>query len=561
MWPFRRKQTRRIEAVRNRTEPRHRLYELRASGLLTAMVIGLAFVAAATGVLLIGGRGTTHQLGEQLNQPLIARVSFDVADPDRPDRLVHVNKGDPIANVGTIEETEMAAIHAESEEFIRTGGAGGLALHVAGLACIVLLITAGLGIYTSRYSRKIIRQPSNTIAFAALLLLAVLTARVAMLIAWQVEVQMFAAATAVVLVAMVLSILYGQRFALGTSWFTAILIVLACRQDYLFLLVLMAGAAAVSMTLSEIRTRSKLLFVGAITAAVMAVAAIGTDCIDGGLVATIAWRMISVASAGIAAALIMQGALPLIERIFGVATAMTLLEQSDVSRPLLRRLATEAPGTFNHSLLLGSMAEAAADAIGANGLLARVGAYYHDIGKINKPSYFVENQEGSLSRHAKLSPAMSLLIILGHVKDGLEMAHEYGLAKVIWPFIAEHHGTTLVEYFYHAATQKAADQEPPPEAQFRYPGPKPQSKETAILMLCDSVEGATRALEEPTPGRIEDLVHQIARKKLHDGQLDECTLTLRELHIVEQSLIKSLWGFYHGRIAYPSSPERETRTA
>ena len=207
-------------------------------------------------------------------------------------------------------------------------------------------------------------------------------------------------------------------------------------------------------------------------------------------------RAFFAAGGGLAAGLIMQGLLPAIERIFGIATAMTLLEYSDVSRPLLRRLATEAPGTFNHSLLLGAMAEAAADAIRANGLLARVGAYYHDIGKINKPPYFVENQEGSFSRHAKLSPAMSLLIILGHVKDGLEMARDYGVPQVIWPFIIEHHGTTLVEYFYHAAAQKAVDQEPPPE------GAVPLSRAQAAVQgdrHTHAVRRGSRVRREPWP--------------------------------------------------------------
>jgi hypothetical protein len=252
------------------------------------------------------------------------------------------------------------------------------------------------------------------------------------------------------------------------------------------------------------------------------------------------------------------GVLPFIERSFKVTTSMTLLELCDVNQPLLRRLAQVAPGTYNHSLTLASMAEAAAEAIGANGLACRVGAYYHDIGKINKPRYFIENQGGGPNKHDKLSPAMSLLIIVGHVKDGVEMAREFGLPRVIQHFIESHHGTTLVEYFYHAARQRQGDDDQPSEMEFRYPGPKPQTREAAILLLCDSVEAAMRSMAEPTAGRIEQFVHQMAMKRLMDGQFDRCNLTLEELHRIEQAITKTLCGIYHGRIAYPSASKSES---
>jgi hypothetical protein len=245
---------------------------------------------------------------------------------------------------------------------------------------------------------------------------------------------------------------------------------------------------------------------------------------------------------------------------------MTLLDYSDANQPLLRRLAMDAPGTFSHSLLIGSIAEAAAEAIGCNGLLCRVGAYYHDIGKTNKPKYFVENEMGSASRHKELSPAMSQLIIVGHVKDGIELAREYGLPTILRQFIETHHGTTLVEPFYNEAKKKyeapligpSAQRpiEPPPsESEFRYPGPKPRTKESAIVMLSDTVEGAVRSLSEVTPGKIEAVVHNMAMKRLQDGQFDECDLSLRELSQIEASMSKTLAAHYHGRIAYPTAPD------
>ncbi|MBL7154105.1 MAG: HDIG domain-containing protein [Phycisphaerae bacterium] len=221
----------------------------------------------------------------------------------------------------------------------------------------------------------------------------------------------------------------------------------------------------------------------------------------------------------------------------------------------------EAPGTFSHSLMIGSIAEAAAEAVNRNGLLCRVGAYYHDIGKLNKPGYFVENEMGSASRHKELSPAMSQLVIVGHVKDGIEMAKEYALPNVLRQFIETHHGTTLIEHFYNQAKKqkaknaKAKAPDEPAESEFRYPGPKPRTKEAAIVMLADTVEGAVRSLSEITPVKIETVVHNMAMKRLQDGQFDECELSLRELSQIETSISKTLAAHYHSRIAYPQPPD------
>jgi putative nucleotidyltransferase with HDIG domain len=240
---------------------------------------------------------------------------------------------------------------------------------------------------------------------------------------------------------------------------------------------------------------------------------------------------------------------------------MTLLAYSDANQKLLKRLAMEAPGTFSHSLLIGSIAEAAAEAIGRNGLLCRVGAYYHDIGKLNKPGYFAENEMGSTSRHKELSPALSQLVIVGHVKDGVELARECALPAVLHQFIETHHGTTLIEHFYHVAkeqTAKNGKSKPggvPAESEFRYPGPKPRTKEAAIVMLADTVEGAVRSLPEITPTKIEAVVHNMAMKRLQDGQFDECEISLQELSRIEFSIAKTLAAHYHSRIAYPHRPD------
>ena len=240
--------------------------------------------------------------------------------------------------------------------------------------------------------------------------------------------------------------------------------------------------------------------------------------------------------------------------MFDITTGMTLAELRDPKQPLLRQLQQKAPGTYNHSLQVANIAEAAAEAIGANGLLVYVGALYHDIGKMNKPEYFVENQTDGYNKHDKLTPPMSLLVIVGHVKDGVELAREYSLPRQLQHFIESHHGTTLVEYFYHAAVTKASEDEKASvkEVEFRYSGPKPQTREAAILMLADAVESATRAMTEPNPARIEALVRELSAKRLGDGQFNQCDLTFRELGLIEESVITRVCAIHHARISYPS---------
>ncbi len=248
------------------------------------------------------------------------------------------------------------------------------------------------------------------------------------------------------------------------------------------------------------------------------------------------------------------GLLPIFESIFDVTTDITLLELSDLNRPLLKRLALEAPGTYHHSIIVANLAEAAAKAIGANVLLARVGAYYHDIGKIEKPEYFVENQTGTKNKHEKLVPSMSALILESHVKEGAEMAAEANLPESVIDFIQEHHGTTLMSYFYNKALEQGATQELMDE--YRYPGPKPRSKETAIVMLADAVEAASRTLDDPKPSRIKSLIKKIIDSKLEAGELADSNLTFRELSAIQQSFLPVLISVFHPRVEYPELIEK-----
>ncbi len=424
---------------------------------------------------------------------------------------------------------------------------------------VVLLISLTLALHISQYQKRLIKNRIRTIGLLILIISMLICAKASVLLTGKLY---WATATAVA-AAQILTIAYNQRFAMTMSLFYCVLASFAVGRtaDLTVLLTMLAGALPYCFLLKEIRTRMRLLEVSLVAATSVFIMSASMIYLSSSQWGT---SLLTSASSNAAVTLlvgvIIQGLLPIIERVFRIATSMTLLDYSDANQPLLKRLAMEAPGTYSHSLLIGSIAEAAAEAIGRNGLLCRVGAYYHDIGKINKPGYFVENQLGSISWHKELSPAMSQLIIAGHIKDGMELAREYGLPAVLRQFVETHHGTTLVEYFYNEALKQhelkdSPDVATPSEGEFRYPGPKPRTKEAAIVMLADAIEGAARTLQEATPTKIEAVVHNMAMKRLLDGQFDECDLSLRELSLIEASMSKILAAHHHGRIAYPTPPD------
>lgn len=258
---------------------------------------------------------------------------------------------------------------------------------------------------------------------------------------------------------------------------------------------------------------------------------------------------------GVTSGILVTGLAPVIEMMFGYTTDIKLLELANLDRPILRKLMLEAPGTYHHSVVVGSLVEAAAAAIGANPLLAKASGYYHDVGKIKKPLYFIENQLRGENKHDKLAPSMSSLILIAHVKDGVEIAKNGRLGRGIIDIIQQHHGTSLITYFYEKARQQKGADSVKME-HFRYPGPKPQTKEAGLVLLADAVEAASRALENPTPARIQGLVQKIINKIFLDGQLDECELTLKDLHEIARSFNKILTGIHHHRIEYPEADTR-----
>jgi putative nucleotidyltransferase with HDIG domain len=261
---------------------------------------------------------------------------------------------------------------------------------------------------------------------------------------------------------------------------------------------------------------------------------------------------------GVISGIIVAGITPLFEAFFDYSTDIKLLELANLNQPIFQKMIMEAPGTYHHSIIVASLVEAAAEAIGANPLLARVSAYYHDVGKTKKPQYFIENQRNGENRHDRLSPKMSGLIITSHVKDGCEIAAKAKLGKQITNIIREHHGTSLVSYFYEKAKRdKDASIRSLPENDFRYAGPKPQSKEAGLVLLADVVEASSRALSAPTPARIKNLVRERIEKVFMDGQLDECEITLRDLNKIAEHFTRILNGIFHQRIDYPDPVIRE----
>ncbi len=419
-------------------------------------------------------------------------------------------------------------------------------------------IFAILGMYTAIFTLCgfyiHVREPraiTDLSSFVCLLTLFVIT----IILAWFVSQYLWGTEVIpLLLLGMTVAIAYQQEMALLLAASVNLVITMSIGLDLQQSLVLMATVTGAILVLRQVRSRGKLLSVGMVSAVVALLTTVGVGTLFGQPSVEL-WKCgLMLALWALIAGTLMTALLPVVERVFGVQTDLSLIELGDPSHQLLQELIRRAPGTYNHSITVASLAEAAAESIGARGLLVRVGAYFHDIGKMLKPGYFIENQVQGQNRHDTLVPAMSTLVIIAHVKDGADLARQNKLPEQIIDFIQQHHGTTLVEYFYRQANEKRSenpDSAEIDESSFRYPGPKPQSKEAGVLMLADAVESACRALKEPTPSRIENIVEQIARKRLLDGQFDESGLTLEEVRKVGESLVKSLTAVYHGRVKYP----------
>jgi putative nucleotidyltransferase with HDIG domain len=471
-----------------------------------------------------------------------------------PEHFDTYNRGEVLVEQDqTIGEEQLILLRLEHDAGMSQFGFADRFRRALGIFALVAALYFLAGSYVIRHEQRIARDLQKVAVICGLVIAALAVTRILSAQAWNAEI------VPVAVVSMIVAIAYNPSFAMMVTFGLTLLTCIALGAEIPYFLVLMGGTAAAVLSLSDVRTRTKLIKVGAIASLAYFLLTWATGLWQDQPTEIVRDDSLWRAGWGLMAGFFLGGSLPFIENALGIVTGISLLELGDNTHPLLQELVRRAPGTHNHSITVGAIAESAAERVGADALLVRIGAYFHDIGKMLKPHYFVENQIGPTNRHAKLAPAMSTLIIIGHVKDGVDLGRQHHLPEPIIDLIEQHHGTTLVEYFFHEASRRSGnspDAGPVPESSYRYPGPKPQTREAAILMVSDAVESASRALSDPTSARLEGLVSDLIDKRLRDGQFDECGLTLCEIAEIRESLIKSLIGIYHGRIKYP-----EHRTA
>jgi len=447
--------------------------------------------------------------------------------------------------VGQAEFEKMRALHEAMQARTRGQRAFG---RIAGSIAYNALVLAIFGIAIVLFRPQLYSAFRSLALFAAVFLVVLIVSAVAA--QWQ---PVHPELVPVALAAIILSVLFDSRISMIAAMILAVLVggQSVYRGTNALFINLVGGAAAALSVRVILRREQSYQYVITIGIAYLGAAlAIGL---------TLGWnsnQIIGSAGLGVGNAIVSvvfaMFLVPLAERFTGITTYLTLIEYSDLNRPLLRRLSLEAPGTYAHTIAMANLVEAASTAIGANGLLARVGTYYHDIGKLTKPQYFVENQAGGRNPHDKLKPGTSAAIIRNHVREGMDLAAEYHVPTAIAAFIPEHHGTAPIAYFLEKAREYDAGSLPN-AADFAYPGPIPQSAETAVCMLADGIEAAVRVLAEPTPSRIRDVIEHMVRQRMEQGQLRDAPLTLRQIEIIKEQFARVLSGMYHSRIDYPAS--------
>ena len=446
-----------------------------------------------------------------------------------PEGQVVVREGDPI----TAEHIRILEALGMTQRHVQYSKIGGYTL------LVVMLMALTLG-YLRQQRPEIYRDPKSLVLLA---LIVVFTAAVSRFL---VALNHYLAPVAIA--SILTTVLLEARLAMMITGYMAIYVGVLTADLPAACLGLITGASGI-LSLARADHRSHLIQATAVVTLTSTTGALIFSLIAGkewqGTLNDLAFGGLN----GLISAALAIGVMPCLEYLFGITTHFRLLDISNPGEPLLQRLLKEAPGTYQHSIMVANLAEAAAQSIGANALKCKVGAYYHDIGKMKRPRFFVENQMGAENPHDRLAPTLSTMIIHSHVKDGIEMARQYKVPDVIIDFIAEHHGTSLVSYFYHQACNRTG--EGVYAEDFRYPGPKPQTRETGIVMLCDGIEAAARTMSNPTPEKITELVNKIVKHCLEDGQLDECDLSLKDIQLIRESLIRSLQGIYHTRIEYP----------
>ena len=447
-------------------------------------------------------------------------------------------------------------------------------IDLMGMAGVTVLIGAGVALfwtYVSKYQRKNLDTGRRQLLYAGLVITLLLAARLAEEFDVGTDIRMLLLPAP--LIAMILTIVYDQRFALDHL---ILLFLVIALQNILgteslvlegpaiaFIGTSFVGALVAVLLTRNLRNRIRLLKVGFVSGVVMALSMFAFELIhlwNGSkevfTLETLSWAGLFVAH-GVVTGILVTSLIPIFELVFGIVTEIRLLELEDGNHPLLKTMLERSPGTYMHTQNVARLAVAGVEAFGGNTLVTRVGTLFHDLGKMVRPEYFTENEQQSKLYHDRLTPQMSAMIIISHVKEGVEIARQHKLPRILEDFITGHHGTSSVKYFYHKAKMEATKGERIDESQFRYPGPKPQTREAAIVAIADQAEAAGRAKLQgaQTPATIQKFVHECVMSKLNDGQFDECDLTLQELKLAEDAIIKTMASMYHHRVKYPDDPD------
>lgn len=433
---------------------------------------------------------------------------------------------------------------------------------VVGVFLLTVLLTVVVLFYLFQQNREIYDHPGHIylLGIIVIVVLAVGKAIIAINVnQWPEFGAQFGYMVPLAAAGMLIAILLDSRLAVLVVAIMGFMLAIMTDNQLRFGLVGLIGGITGVYSVSKLSQRGDLVRAGFYTSGANVVAIFVVGLVTGTPLGLLISTSLALGiTSGILSSILTNGSLPFLEHTFQITSPVRLLELSHPNNVLLKRLLTEAPGTYHHSIIVGNLAESAADAVGGESLLVRVGAYYHDIGKIKRPYFFIENQMTSDNPHDKIAPSLSTLILTSHVKDGVELAREHRLPQGIIDIIEQHHGSGLVSYFYHKALESDRT-ETVTEEEFRYEGPKPQTKEAALVMLADSVEAAVRSLQNRTAGRVEGLVRKIIKDKLNDGQLDECDLTLKDLDIIATAFVRVLTGIFHSRIEYPDMAQEIER--
>lgn len=447
-----------------------------------------------------------------------------------------VNEGEPITQKQINILTELGLIGEDiSKDYIYT--------YII-LFFYVLFVLILQYIYMKNENNKILNNTKLVFLILLLNLLSLIIARVFTLV----SVFLIPIACTPIL----MTVFLGSKISIIINSFNLLFIGIIIGFEPQIILVAIVANIISSLTLKKVNQRNDILYSTAYLAVSSAIIVLSSGILLSNNIKRILIDVALATGGAFISGILAMGLLPFLESSFNLVTNMKLLELSNPNNLLLKRLLMEAPGTYHHSIMVANLAEVAAEEVGANPMLVRVGAYYHDIGKIKRPFFFGENQLGGVNPHDKISPALSTTIIISHVKDGLELAKEYDVPTIVTDMIAQHHGTTLVKYFYYTLKNNSENPDLIKEDDFRYPGPKPQTKEAAIIMMADSVEAAVRSIQEPTLDKIEAMVNNIIKDKLNSNQLNECDLTFKDLEVIKACFLKVLKGIYHHRIEYPT---------